>query len=709
MPANTSGHPSHSSNPKPNRLIKEKSPYLLQHAYNPVDWYPWGKEAIERAKKENKPIFLSIGYSSCHWCHVMEHESFEDIEIAKLLSDNFVCIKVDREERPDIDELYMKSVMSMTGSGGWPLNLFLTPTLEPFYGGTYFPPSTRYGMQSFSNVIRNVLQAWRSDRKNIINSANEIKNALREMYALKKNPELELNPEGVSNECYNALVGSFDENYGGFGDSPKFPTPSNLFFLTRYSRLNGSKLALKMATKTLDCMMRGGICDHVGGGFHRYSTDRYWLVPHFEKMLYDNALLAQAYTEAFLITKANEYALIVKETLSWALREMSSPEGGFYSAQDADSAEGEGSYYVWSKEDLRDALAKDSATTEKLEMVSKYFSITNEGNFEGGKSVLTRKSIQQIAQEYQISEQEMDGVIQLSKKLMLEHRSKRPRPPTDDKILTAWNGLMISALSKAYQALGDEQYLTSAIKAAEFILNSLCIIEGDGSGQRLLRRYRQGEAGGEGVLEDYSFLINGLIDLYEASFIPRYIEAAVSLCDSMISRFHDTDGGGFFLSARDVKDLIARAKDAYDGATPSGNSLAALTCARLGEFTGREDFREKAKDTFQAFWSLLESQPSSFTEMLVAIQFFTGKPKEVVISGVIDSQETKELVNVIRSEFLPNSILLLADIRLENLVPLVKDRIPSPAEKPKIFVCSNFVCRLPSSSSEDLMKALRES
>ncbi|MGH2639609.1 MAG: thioredoxin domain-containing protein [Rhabdochlamydiaceae bacterium] len=691
---------------KPNRLLNETSRYLQQHAYNPVDWYPWGDDAFQRAKQENKPIFLSIGYSSCHWCHVMAHESFEDRDIAELLNESFVCIKLDREERPDVDELYMKAVMSMTGSGGWPLNVFLTPNLEPFFGGTYFPPSPRYGMPSFANVIKNISQSWKSDRKKINASANELKVALREIYDFRKeqNPIID---DSVFQECFIALAGSFDENFGGFGDSPKFPIASNLFFLTRYHRMKPlkSKLALNIVTRTLDSMMRGGIHDHVGGGFHRYSTDRYWLVPHFEKMLYDNALLLQAYLEAYLVTKNEDYAKLVNETLSWVLREMRSPKGGFYSAQDADTIAGEGAYYVWSKQEVKEALSRDTEMSEKSEIITRFFSITNEGNFENAKTILTTKPGSLLAQEFGMKQDELDAIIDRAKKLMLDSRNQRPKPLTDDKIQTSWNGLMISAMSKAYEALGVATYLEGAIAAAELILNALTIENGH---PKLFRSLTQGEPKGNGVLEDYSFFINGLIDLYEASFEPKYLEKAISLCETMLIGFHDSNGGGFYQTSGNATDLIARAKDAFDGATPSGNSVAALACSRLAEFTTRTDFKEAAKDTFEAFWRIIKDQPSAFTEMLVALQFFLGNASEIVVSGSLESKETRNLLNTLRSEFLPNSVLLLADRRLENISPLVSDRIPLASEQPRVFVCTNFACKLPSTNSQQLIQALRE-
>ena len=703
MPADkTNNSEKEKSTHSPNRLINEKSPYLLEHAYNPVDWYPWGKEAFQKAKRENKPIFLSIGYSSCHWCHVLRKESFEDPEIAKLMNDSFVSIKVDREERPDVDEIYMKSVVAITGSGGWPLSVFLTPSLEPFYGGTYFPPEPRYGMPSFSNVLRSVSQSWKSDRKKLVESASQLKTAVQEMYDMKKTSDATLN-DSVVVDAFNELAGSFDSQYGGFGVAPKFPSPSNLFFLTRYYATKHSNLALTIVTKTLDAMMRGGIYDQVGGGFHRYSTDRYWLVPHFEKMLYDNALLITAYCEGFLLTRNNEYKRIVHETADWVLREMQNADGGFFAAQDADSPEGEGSFYVWTPDEIKTALARNEKLQSKADLISNFFSITHHGNFEDGKTILTAKPGNTV--EPGKTEKENEELLKEAKQALRDFREKRPKPFTDDKILTSWNGLMISALSKAYQAFGDEQYLLAAMKAADFALEKLALQTPEGKVQ-LLRRFRQGDSKGAAVLEDYSFFINGLIDLYEAVFIARYLESAFKLAETMVSDFYDKKGGGFFQAPVDTPDLIARAKDAFDGALPSGNSVAALVCIRLGEISSDPKWKDAARDTFLAFWESIQKQPTSFTEMLVALQFYFGNPKEIVISGDRDSKEVKEFLDVLRHNFLPQSVLLLANTDVEKLSPLIQDRIPTNSAKPKVFVCSNYACRLPSTTKEELVTAL---
>jgi len=636
----------------------------------------------------------------------MAHESFEDGEVAKILNENFVSIKVDREERPDIDEIYMKAVVAMTGSGGWPMSVFLTPSLEPFYGGTYFPPSPRYGMPSFSNVIRSISQSWKSERKKIVDSATQMKGSLRELYDFKKNPDSKLNWAPID-ECYEALMGSFDEKYGGFGDSPKFPTPSNLFFLSRYHSEKKSSLALRAVSKTLDSMMRGGIYDQVGGGFHRYSTDRYWLVPHFEKMLYDNALLIIAYSEGYLITKNEEYARIVRETIDWARREMRITEGGYYSAQDADSDEGEGLFYSWTPDEMTKALSAAGFTEKESLVIAKHFSVTSDGNFERGRTILTFRPMNQSTVESGLDPDQLRALIAKTKKVLLEYRQHRPTPAIDDKILTGWNGLMISALSKAYQILGDESYLALAVSCVEFLLANLSVQNG-GESIRLLRRFRLGESKGEAVLEDYAFFANALIDLYEAGFDPKYLEKAIAIAKTMISDFYDKNFGGFYQTGERNSDLIVRAKDGFDGALPSGNSVAALVCLRLAEITTKEEYRTCATDTFLAFWEPITRQPASFTEMLVGLEFLLDKPKEIVISGSKESSETIALISIIRNKFLPNSVLIFADKKIENISPLVQDRLYDPGDKTRVFVCSNFSCKLPSSKEKELDEALND-
>ncbi|MHB8567803.1 MAG: thioredoxin domain-containing protein [Nitrososphaerales archaeon] len=694
--------------PKTNRLAGEKSPYLLQHSHNPVDWYPWGDEAFSKAKTEEKPIFLSIGYSSCHWCHVMERESFEDEGVAKLLNESFICIKVDREERPDVDQIYMKAVQAMTGSGGWPLNLFLTPDLEPFYGGTYFPPISRYGMPGFVALIKNIAGSWKRERFQIVSSASQIRKALSQTL-----PASNSNIDGIVIEkCFADLAHYFDQEYGGFGNSPKFPTPSNLFFLMRFHLRDRAKAPLLMVLKTLDAMAKGGIYDQVGGGFHRYSTDRIWLVPHFEKMLYDNALLSIAYTEAFLLTGESSYQRIVAETLEWVQREMTSGEtGGYFSAQDADSPDGEGSYYVWTKEEIKQALLGKPISggaavwnEAEIDLVLSYFGVEDEGNFEGTKTILTAKVLKVLSRGSIITEAELQAMIANAKLALLNVRSKRSRPFTDDKILTSWNGMMISAMARAYEVFRDEKYVESARRAADFVLSKLSL-QDDGKAV-LKRRYRDGEVKDDGVLEDYAYFGNSLLDLYEATFEPRYLKQARLLCDSMLTQFYDEKSGGFFETRKDTPNLILRPKEAYDGAIPSSNSIAALFCLRMCEITSLAKYKDSARRTFECFWSSVESTPSSHTEMLVALNYYLANPKEIVVSGDLSEPETKVLIAELRSHFLPNSITLHATKELEKDLAILEGRVHSPGQSSRVFVCSNFTCQLPSTTREELVTAL---
>jgi uncharacterized protein len=697
----------------PNKLITEKSLYLLQHAHNPVNWYPWGPEALDRARKENKPIFLSIGYSSCHWCHVMEHESFEDEGIARILNENFVSIKVDREERPDLDELYMKAVMSMTGSGGWPLNVFLTPKLEPFYGGTYFPKDSRYGLQGFGLILKSIAQSWKTEPAKIGESASQIRNLLAESYVVpSEGTRIDAH---VLDDCFTVLAQAYDQKSGGFSIAPKFPSPSNLLFLLRYHRRSGEKAPLQMVLRTLDFMRSGGIHDHIGGGFHRYSTDREWLIPHFEKMLYDNALLSIVYCEAYQITKDPSYKRIVLETLDWILRDMTSREtGGFFSSQDADTEEGEGMFYAWNRKEIAEALKGLRESEGKLSSLSpatilwEYYGVSEKGNFENGKSVLTTSPsrLESISRENAISILEASQLAERANHLLLEYRSKRPKPSTDDKILVGWNGLMISAMSKAYQIFREARFLEAAKASSEFILENLS--KDENGGIQLFRRYRDGEKGGVAVLEDYAFLANGLIDLYETCFEPKYIETSIQVCDKMIELFYDSNASGFFetTDSRD-ENLIIRLKDAYDGAIPSGNSIAALVLLRLFEFTGRKEYREKAAGTLAAFWKSLENQPASLTQMLVALDFYLGPTKEIILSGNYDDERTKAFIEAFHDQYIPNAVLALVDARVKALAGLFEGRLFAKGFPPRAFVCSNFSCKLPATSLSEFLDYLR--
>ena len=678
-----------------NHLIKEKSPYLLEHAFNPVDWYPWGEEAFEKARKENIPIFLSIGYSACHWCHVFRRESLEDPEIAKILNDQFVSIKVDREERPDVDEIYMRAVMSMTGSGGWPLNLFLTPQLEPFYGGTYFPPYPKNGMPGFANILKGISQAWKSDRENITRSAEQMRTNLQD---LSSQETTEIVDESVFDKCFSELASEYDQTYGGFGRAPKFPVVSNLLFLLRYHDRTKTGASLNMVTKTLDAIASGGIHDQIGGGFHRYSTDREWLVPHFEKMLYDNALLTIAFTEAYQVTRKDMYKAIVEETIGWILREMTSDEGGFFSSQDADISEGEGAYYLWDLDELQFL----PETERKL--VTSYFGM-DRPNFQG-KVIPTASSIEEISRILSLSSSDASIKLAQAKRLLLSARMRKERPATDDKILTSWNGLMISALSRAHQVFEDQNFLKQAQESADFILRKLVERDSEGKITKLFHRYREGETKGDGLLEDYAYLLNGLIDLYESCFEFRYLVAAVQISNSMVDLFSD-EIGGFFCASKEASDLIARSKTAYDGAMPSPNSVAVLALSRLGELTGNEGYQNRAKSAVQFFSSQLSSQPSSFTFMIVALDFMQNT-KEIVLSGELSSENMIEMLRFLRQCYLPSKVLIAAAPEVLSQSTLVEGRISGPNSFPQVFVCSNNMCKLPSKNVTELAKALRE-
>lgn len=664
---------------RPNRLASEKSPYLLEHATNPVDWYPWGKEAFGKAKNDGKPIFLSIGYSTCHWCHNMRKESFEDEKTAAFINKNFIPIKVDREERPEVDAYYMAAVQTMTGGGGWPLSVFLTPDLKPFYGGTYFPPEPRYGMPSFMQVLEFVANLWKEKRDEVKSNSEQVLRSISPE-AGRANAELS---GSVLDEAYAALVASFDGEHGGFGRAPKFPLPGTLSFLLRYHFRTGNELALRAVVKTLDEMMSGGIRDHVGGGFHRYSTDRVWLIPHFEKMLYDNALLAKVYAEAYQLTGKAEYAQVVRETIGWITGEMKDEHGGFYSAQDADTPQGEGTYYTWTPEELEAALGPEDARD-----FCRRYGVTRNGNFEGRTKL-------HIEPGPELAGGELERLAG-SKRALYRERVKRPRPATDTKIMTSWNGLAISALAIASGALGDDGLRASASAAAEFVLKT------NAKDGRLLRRYAGGEAALDGTLEDYAFFVQGLLDLFEATSEPRWLGEAVRLTGLMIAEFEDSAGGGFYL-ARSSE--IARLKESYDGPTPSGNSVAALNLVRLAELTGDEAYRKAADRALRSFAGDIESNPTGHTVMLDAVGLLLSGMKEVVVTGPTEKATAEMKAEALRG-FVPDRVVIVATGgtfgALSDMSTLLEGRKPGP--KAKAYVCRNFTCKLPA----DSVRALRE-
>jgi len=657
---------------EPNRLSQEKSPYLLQHAHNPVDWYPWGDEAFAKAKAEDKPIFLSIGYSTCHWCHVMERESFETEEVAEVLNRQYIAVKVDREERPDIDHIYMTVCQAMTGGGGWPLTIIMTPDKQPFFAGTYFPRRDRLGMPGLITILNRIAQAWREQKDELVRSGETITALLGE----QRTAAAEI-PEDTTGKAFRAFQRAFDPDYGGFGTAPKFPTPHNLYFLLRYWYLTREDRALAIVRKTLDAIAAGGIHDHIGFGFARYSTDRQWLVPHFEKMLYDNALLAVAYLEAFQATGEKRYTTVARKIFTYVLRDMTAPDGGFYAAEDADSEGVEGKFYVWTPEEVKAVLgATDGAK------FCAYFDITPGGNFEG-------QSIPNLIHT-SIPAGEEAFVAQCREKLF-QHRERRVHPYKDDKILTGWNGLMLAALAVGARVLGDEQYQAAAAAAVNFIEHNL--IRADG---RLLARYRDGEAAYPAYAEDYAYLIWGLIELYEATYEPAYLKKALGLNADLLRYFWDDAGGGLFVYGSDSEQLIARPKEIYDGATPSANSVAALNFLRLARLTGDTALEEKATQVFTAFGGSLARSALGHSFCLTALLFARSPGQDIVIVSETKAA-AQEMINAVQQRFHPFTVTLLASLEtagLAEVVPFVRDYRPQDG-RPTAYVCENFACRAP--------------
>jgi uncharacterized protein YyaL (SSP411 family) len=671
-----------STNKKANRLIHEKSPYLLQHAYNPVQWYPWGQKAFDKAKQEDKPVFLSIGYSTCHWCHVMERESFEDEEVARVLNEHYISIKVDREERPDVDNIYMSVCQALTGHGGWPLTVLMTPDKKPFFAGTYFPKTDRMGMNGLLTILENAHNLWVNKRYSLVKSSEHIIKAINSQY---EEEDIGETFEDIIYEGYAQLKDDFDSIYGGFGSRPKFPTPHNLFFLLRYWHKTRDEYALEMVEKTLDSMYRGGIYDHIGFGFSRYSTDSKWLVPHFEKMLYDNALLSIAYLEAYQETKNKKYAHVAHEIFTYVLRDMTSSEGGFYSAEDADSEGVEGKFYIWSPDEIINVLGKEDA-----EKFCKYYDITAKGNFEG-------LNIPNLI-KYTIPDEEME-FIESCRKRLFEHRKKRVHPHKDDKILTSWNGLMISALAIGGRVLGCEKYIEASEKAASFIFSKL--VRDDG---RLLARYRDGDAGILAYVDDYAFLIWGLIELYETTYKPIYLKRAIKLNDDLLKLFWDNESGGLFFYGSDGEQLITRPKEIYDGATPSGNSVSALNFLRLARFTGQHHLEEKAHSMFKLFKTNLIRFARGYTFFLTAMLFSQAKSREVILVG----KDTKKMIDIIREEFRPFNVSMHyseESKELGELVPFIEN-YKAVEGRPTAYICENFSCQAPITDFTDFKEAM---
>ncbi|HIJ70725.1 MAG TPA: thioredoxin domain-containing protein [Planctomycetes bacterium] len=680
-----------------NQLINETSPYLLEHAYNPVNWYPWSDEAFESAKKQNKPVFLSIGYSTCHWCHVMAHESFENAEIARIMNEHFISIKVDREHRPDVDNVYMTAVQMMTGSGGWPLSVFLTPQGEPFFGGTYFPPEDTFAQRGFKSILLTVAQAWKNRRDELVDSAGKISDII----AIRDDrPDAEKLSTDIFKKAYSDCATIFDPDYGGFGRSPKFPQPHNLSMLMRYWHRTGEDQALKMVETTLNAMADGGIYDHLAGGFHRYSTDAVWLVPHFEKMLYDQALLCRAYLRAYQITQNQRYAGIAREILEYVLRDMTDPKGGFYSAEDADSEGREGTFYLWEPNEIQQIIGAEHAKIFKLR-----YGVTKRGNFEEGKTILhISKSLEQLHEEIKLTPGRIENILSKARQKLFYVRAKRPRPHRDEKIITAWNGLMISSFALGGQVLGEEKYTKAAQRAARFVLTEL---QKDG---RLMRYYAKRRAVEPGFLNDYAFMITGLFDLYEADFDASRLAEAKRLAGQMVELFGDPDRGGFFLAASDSEQLITRNKPAYDGSMPSGNSVAALALLRLGQATMTPRFIDHGLKTLQYFSEQLRQSPGSLAYMLLAVDFLLCPRREIVIAGDAGSDDTKQMLKLIRSRFLPNTVVLFhqmgqAGEPIEKIVPFIAAQKPIDS-KATAYVCENYTCKQPINNLAELEKAL---
>jgi uncharacterized protein YyaL (SSP411 family) len=695
MPQNAPGSDKEESAPgKPNRLISEKSPYLLQHAYNPVDWHPWGEEAFEKARREDKPVFLSVGYSTCHWCHVMAHESFQDPLVAGLINQAFVSIKVDREERPDIDQVYMRVCQMMTGRGGWPLTIIMTADKKPFFSATYIPKRGRFGQMGMVELVPRIRELWETNRDELLRSADQVVLHLGSSPPSDQGQELDVS---TLDKAYQALAGIFDLENAGFGRVPKFPTPHNLMFLLRYWQRNKDRFALEMAETTLQAMRLGGIYDQVGQGFHRYSTDQEWLVPHFEKMLYDQSLLVLAYLEAYQATGRRIYSETAREILEFVQREMDSPEGGFYAALDADSEGVEGKFYLWQSEELKDLL-----NAEEQRLFFKIFDLRAVGNLEGWKILRMRSTLEDAAAVLQLPEQELAEKLEAIRQKLFNAQQKRVRPLRDELILTDWNGLFIAALARAAQVWSDDGYAQAARSAADFLLEKVRTPEG-----RLFHRYKDGPAV-QGNLDDYAFLVWGLIELYEASFDSKYLQIALDLNKAMIDHFWDDRVGGLFFTPDDGESLLVRQKEVYDGAVPSGNSVAMLNLLRLSHLTGTSELEERAAAISQAFSGVVSSQPLGHSMFMCALEFIFGSPAEVVLAGKPGEQGTLEMLSALRSRFFPSMVVLMAAEDLGGIANFAAG-LSKLEDKVTAYVCAGHKCELPTTRPAEMLEILEGS
>jgi len=677
-----------------NRLIHETSPYLLQHAHNPVDWYPWSEEAFEKAKKENKPVLLSIGYSACHWCHVMERESFENEKIAALMNELFVNIKVDREERPDLDEIYMNAVQMLTGRGGWPMTMFLTPEGKPFYGGTYFPPEDRQGMPGFPRILQGVAQAYRERPADVEKSVAQILETLHHM-AESQPSENDFAPGIIAESC-EKIARAYDSESGGLGQAPKFPNPGVYELFLRYYSESGDERYLTMVAQTLSKMAQGGIYDHVGGGFHRYSVDAKWLVPHFEKMLYDNAQLLRIYSQAYLITREPLYKTVVEESAGYLLREMHQPEGGFYSTQDADSEGEEGKFFVWTLAEI-DALLG----AEDGEVFARMYDVTEEGNFEEKNILHPILTVDQASKFFRKEKSEIEALIARTKEKLFTAREKRIKPFRDEKIIAAWNGLLLSGLAEAIKITGASSCLEASRRTVEFIFGRMFR---DGY---LLHVYKDGQAKLRGYLDDYAFVALGLLDLYEVLFDRSLIDRAMELADIMLREFWDERGGGLFYTGKSHQPLISRAKPVFDASIPSGNAIAAQLLLRLYHLVGAEDYHTRAETILRSYYDAMVSQPFGFAHMLCALDQYLHPAKEIVIVGERSDARTTDLIKEIHSLYLPNKAVQIfaPGESLEKVSPLMvgKQQIDG---RPTAYVCQNFTCSAPVTSWAELKRLL---
>jgi uncharacterized protein YyaL (SSP411 family) len=705
-----------------NRLISEKSPYLLQHAHNPVDWHAWGAEAFAKAASESKPIFLSIGYSTCHWCHVMERESFENERIAELLNRDYVPIKVDREERPDVDRIYMAFVQATTGSGGWPMSVWLTPDRRPFFGGTYFPPENRWGRPGFESILTQIAAAWRNDREQIVQSAGEVSTQLRQQLAIESPSEKSVfgrAPDAaLLDSGFAVFRRTFDTQMGGFGGAPKFPRPSAFTFLLRYYARTGNREALEMTLLTLREMAKGGMHDQLGGGFHRYSVDARWFVPHFEKMLYDQAQLAITCVEAFQISGDSQYAAIARDILDYVLRDMTEAEGGFYSAEDADSAldpkephiKGEGAFYIWSAPEIRQIAGAPAA-----DWFCHRYGVADDGNvtedphgeFTGRNILYQAASVEETAEQFGRPVEEVRAGLMAAEAALLQARAGRVRPHLDDKILASWNGLMISAFALAGAVLDEPRYARAARRAADFVLAKLVNPETG----ILERSYRQGPSGIPGFLDDYAMFAQALLDLYEAQFDPRDLNQSVQIAEKMLERFEDREHGGFFTTAVGDESLVMRLKDDYDGAEPAGNSVAILLLLRLAAITGREAFRKSAERALAVFMPRLSAAPVALPYMLSACEFFLGETRQIVFVGEAGAADTRALLAAWRATFAPNRVVLLLDSpetrrNLVEWIPVLEGMKPLEG-RAAVYVCRDFACQLPVSEPSKFRELLQ--